>query len=89
MPEGPEKEALLQRLKDRLGLKELPKKNPSPGESKKVEWQGLGKESGKPAQAPADKEMPKSENLTIRKAPEAPKTEAPKMPEMKKEEKPY
>ena len=80
MPEGPEKEALLQRLKERLGLKELPKKNPSPGESKKVEWQGLGKESGKPAQAPADKEMPKSE---------VPKTEAPKMPEMKKEEKPY
>merc|ERR1712174_162718 len=55
LPEGPEKEALLQRLKERLGLKELPKKNPSPGESKKVEWQGLGKESGKPAQAPADK----------------------------------
>ena len=80
MPEGPEKEALLQRLKERLGLKELPKKNPSPGESKKVEWQGLGKESGKPAQAPVDKEMPKSE---------APKTEASKMPEMKKEEKPY
>ena len=87
LPEGPEKEALLQRLKERLGLKELPKKNPSPGESKKVEWQGLGKESGKPAQAPADKEMPKSEKLTI--ITEAPKTEAPKMPEMKKEEKPY
>merc|ERR1711951_19249 len=49
MPDGPEKDALLAGLKQRLGIKGEVKA--AVGQNKKVNWQGVGKESSQPAAA--------------------------------------
>jgi len=51
MPEGPEKEALLAGLKQRLGI--TGEVGGAVGANKNVNWQGVGKEKGSPAKAPA------------------------------------